>query len=55
MVRKERFGRGRESEARDARRRCANICRVAERYLEQLKHAKVRGYLFEQQNYIEKS
>lgn len=27
----------------------------AERYLEQLKHAKVKGYLFEQQNYVEKS
>ncbi|KAK4995438.1 hypothetical protein LTR66_004737 [Elasticomyces elasticus] len=29
--------------------------KLRDRYLEQLKHAKVRGYLFEQQNYVPKS
>ncbi|KAF2480430.1 hypothetical protein BDY17DRAFT_326332 [Neohortaea acidophila] len=29
--------------------KCAHL---RERYMEQLKHAKVRGYLFEQQNYV---
>jgi len=33
----------------------ANTFGGAERYLEQLKHSKVKGYLFEQQNYVEKS
>jgi len=28
------------------------LTRVIERYLEQLKHSKVKGYLFEQQNYV---
>ena len=28
------------------------IC--ADRYLEQLKHSKVKGYLFQQQNYVSK-
>ncbi|KAF7196533.1 NADH-ubiquinone oxidoreductase 12 kDa subunit, mitochondrial [Pseudocercospora fuligena] len=27
---------------------------LRERYLQQLKHAKIKGYLFEQQNYISK-
>lgn len=26
----------------------------ADRYLQQLKHAKVKGYLFQQQNYVPK-
>ena len=26
----------------------------ADRYLEQLKHSKVKGYLFQQQNYVPK-
>jgi hypothetical protein len=29
------------------------MCVVVERYLEQLKHAKIKGYLFQQQNYFE--
>ena len=34
---------------------CANaFCAPADRYLEQLKHAKVKGYLFQQQNYVPK-
>ena len=27
---------------------------LADRYLEQLKHSKVKGYLFQQQNYVPK-
>lgn len=38
------------------RRLNTNISRFlfAERYLDQLKHAKVKGHLFQQQNYVPK-
>ena len=37
-----------------ARRRGAKLMEFAERYMELLPHAKIRGYLFEQQNYVPK-
>jgi len=32
----------------------ADILGFTDRYLEQLKHSKVKGYLFQQQNYVPK-